>query len=82
MPDISIRTIKSFALEAQGIYKVIKGGGVAAGGGALAVGLMQFVPEAISTPETGVILGALCSIGINFLRKILLKYDIKVTGSQ
>jgi hypothetical protein len=43
MPDL--KQIKSFALEAQGLYKVLKGGGIATGSAALTVATIRFFPE-------------------------------------
>ena len=83
MPDISIKQIKKFALEAQGIVKVLKGGGIAAGSVALTVATIRFFPEFLqNSPEFVAIITGGFGILINVLRKFLLTYDIDLTRGE
>ena len=82
MVDISIKDIKSFALETQGIIKVLKGGGIATGSAALTVATIRFFPEFLQAPEFAALITAGYGILINFLRKFLLKYEIDITRGE
>ena len=60
------------------VVKVIKGGGVAAGGAAVYIALRTagLIPDL--GEEGAVAMGAIFSVGLNFLRKFLLRYDIDI----
>ena len=79
MPDISIESIKKFALESQGIKKILKGGGIAGGAAALTMLTMWILPAFMQTAYGGSILTAVWSVAINTARKYILEYDIDVT---
>ena len=80
MPDL--KQIKSFALEAQGLYKVLKGGGIATGSAALTVATIRFFPEFLQVPEFAAIITAVYGVAINVLRKFLLTYNIDLTHGK
>jgi predicted transcriptional regulator len=81
MPDI--KQIKKFALEAQGLYKVLKGGGIAAGSAALTVATIRFFPEFLHhSPEFVALITAVYGVAINVLRKFLLTYNIDLTHGK
>jgi hypothetical protein len=80
MPDL--KQIKKFALEAQGLYKVLKGGGIATGSAALTVATIRFFPEFLQAPEFAAIITAVYGVAINVLRKFLLTYNIDLTHGK
>ena len=82
MVDISVKQIKNFALEAQGVLKVLKGSGIAGGSAALTVATMHLYPAFMPSPEVAAVVTAIYGIVINFLRKFLLKYEIDITRGE
>ena len=82
MADISIKKIQRFALEAQGVLKVLKGGGIATGSAALTVATIRFFPEFLQAPEFAALITAGYGVLINLLRKFLLAYNIDLTHGK
>ena len=82
MVDIPIQKIKRFGLEAQGIFKILKGGGIGAGSAALTVATIRFFPEVLQAPEFAALITAGYGVLINFLRKFLLTYNIDLTPEE
>ena len=64
-------------INAAQVLKVVKGGGVAAGGAAIYVAVKGYLPDL--GDDGGALYTALFSTGLNFVRKLLLKYDIDIT---
>ena len=65
-------------INAVQVIKVIKGGGVAAGGAAIFVALRTagILPDL--GEEGAALITAALGVGLNFLRKLLLRYDIDI----
>ena len=82
MVDIPIQKIKRFALEAQGVFKILKGGCIATGSAALTVASIRFFPEFLQAPEFAALITAGYGVLINFLRKFLLTYNIDLTNRE
>ena len=69
-------------MEAQGIVKILKGGGIGAGSAALTVASIRFFPEFLQAPEFAALITAGYGVLINFLRKFLLTYNIDLTNRE
>ena len=75
---IGLASIIKVGINAAQVIKVVKGGGVAAGGAAVFVALRTtgILPDL--GEEGAALITALLGVGLNFLRKFLLSYDIDI----